>query len=153
MTLRRLTATVLLPVLAVLLEDGAAAAQSAAADGPGARQAEKGSRLGVGFLIGRTTEGLIPLLRADKDFLEMMLGPDKIRYVRALKPPVRAMCISESLEGVAKTVKLLKDAGIGPERVYVAYNPEPRPPGARQGTPREELDDYLGSLKKARELV
>jgi hypothetical protein len=35
----------------------------------------------------------------------------------------------------------------------MAYNPEPRPPGARQCTPREELDDYLGSVKKARELV
>jgi hypothetical protein len=83
----------------------------------------------------------------------MMLGPEKVRYIRSLKPPARAMCISESLEGVARAVKILQEANIEPERVYIAYNPEPRPPGARQCTPREELDDYLGSLKKARELV
>jgi hypothetical protein len=107
----------------------------------------------VGFLIGKGTEELIPLLSREKDFLEMMLGPEKVRYVRMLKPPARAMCISENLDGVAKAVKILQEANIEPERVYIAYNPEPRPPGARQCTPREELDDYLGSVKKARELV
>ena len=109
--------------------------------------------LGVGFLIGQNTEELIPLLTGEKDFLEMMLGPEKVRHIRSLEPPARAMCVSESLEGVARAVKILQEADIGPERVYIAYNPEPRPPGARQCTPREELDDYLGSLKKARELV
>lgn len=113
----------------------------------------EGSRLGVGFLIGKGTEELIPLLSHEKDFLEMMLGPEKVRYIAELKPPARAMCISESLEGVARAVKILQEANIDPERVYIAYNPEPRPPGARQCTPREELDDYLGSVKKARALV
>ena len=113
----------------------------------------EGSRLGVGFLIGKGTEELIPLLSREKDFLEMMLGPEKVRYIRELKPPARAMCISENLEGVARAVKILQEANIEPERVYIAYNPEPRPPGARQCTPREELDDYLASVKKARELV
>lgn len=117
------------------------------------RPGGEGSRLGVGFLIGKGTEELIPLLSHEKDFLEMMLGPEKVRYIGELKPPARAMCISENLEGVARAIKILQEANIGPERVYIAYNPEPRPPGARQCTPQEELDDYLGSLKKARDLV
>jgi predicted acyl esterase len=126
-------------------------ASPAAADQ--SRPAGETSRLGVGFLIGKGTESLLPLLTRDNDFLEMMLGPGKVRYIRSLAPPARAMCICESLEGVARTVRILEEADIAPERVYIAYNPEPRPPGARQCTPREELDDYLGSLKKARELV
>jgi putative CocE/NonD family hydrolase len=144
---------VLAVALALFLATGATPAQSAPAQGSDAQQADKGNRLGVGFLIGRSTEPLVPLLEGDRDFLEMMLGPGKIRYIRALKPPVRALCICESLESVAKTVTLLREAEIGPERVYLAYNPEPRPPGARQCTPREELDDYLGSLQKARQVV
>lgn len=144
---------VLVAALAILLETGTAATPFVAAQAPVPQQTQQRSRLGVGFLIGRSTESLIALLQNDKDFLEMMLGPDKIRFIRTLQPPARAMCISESLAGVAKTVQLLQDSEIGPERVYIAYNPEPRPPGARQCTPREELDDYVGSLKKARELL
>lgn len=109
--------------------------------------------LGLGFLIGKKTESLIPLLAREKDFLELMLGPDKVRYVRMLKPPARAMCVSESLAGVSNTVQILRDAAIPSERVYIAYNPEPRPPGARQCTPKEELDDYLASIKKARGII
>jgi hypothetical protein len=123
---------------------------------PAAAPPARGDRtrpLGVGFLIGQGTEELIPLLSGERDFLELMLGPEKLRYVRELKPPTRAMCISENLDGVARAVKILQEANVEPERVYIAYNPEPRPPGARQCTPREELDDYLGSVKKARELV
>ncbi len=92
------------------------------------------SPLGIGFLIGRTMDGLVPLLQTDKDFLEMILGPDKIRDIRALKPPARAMCICQSLEGMTKIVEFLRRADIGPERVYIAYNPEPRPPQARHWT-------------------
>lgn len=139
--------------LTVLVEAGVLATRLPAAPSPAPQPPEKRSRLGSGFLIGRSTEPLIPLLDGDRDFLEMMLGPGKLRFVRAIRPSARAMCICESLEGVARTVQLLKDAEIGPERVYIAYNPEPRPPQARQCTPREELEDYPGSLKKARELV
>jgi hypothetical protein len=133
------------------IDAGRGAASSASGD-PAEPTGEAG-RLGVGFLIGRGTEELIPLLSRENDFLEMMLGPEKVRYIRSLKPPARAMCVCESLEGVARAVDILQDAEINPDRVYIAYNPEPRPPGARQTTPREELDDYLSSLKKARELV
>jgi hypothetical protein len=77
-------------------------------DGPGPPAQPRGDRpgpqprvpepLGVGFLIGKGTEELIPLLSREKDFLELMLGPEKIRYIGMLKQPARAMCISESLE-------------------------------------------------------
>jgi len=147
------TRTSLLVAVLALFAAVAAAFQPTSPDEGKTSPAGGGSRLGVGFLIGRATEGLIPLLEKDGDFLEMMLGPDKIRYVRGLKPSVRAMCVSQSLEGVASTIRLLKEAEVEPDRVYIAYNPEPRPPRARQSTPREELDDYLGSLKKARELA
>jgi len=143
----------LVAALAVFLLSSAAATPLVAAQIPDSKKTEMGRRLGIGFLIGRTTDGLVPLLQTDKDFLEMMLGPEKIRYIRALKPPARAMCICQSLEGMTKTVELLREAKIGPERVYIAYNPELRPPRARQWTPREELEDYLDSLKKARALV
>jgi hypothetical protein len=111
------------------------------------------SRLGVGFLIGEKTAELIPLLTKDKDFLEMVLGPEKIRHVRALQPPAKSMCVVGSLEDLARTIGLLKEAKIEPPRVYLAYNPEPRPPGAPQWTPREEVDDFLGSLQKARAML
>jgi hypothetical protein len=109
--------------------------------------------LGVGFLIGQGTMELIPLLNSDGDFLEMVLGLAKIQYVRELEPPARAMCVEGSLAGVARTVALLQDAGIAADRAYIAYNPEPRPPGAPQWTPRDEMDDMPGSLRKARALL
>lgn len=142
-----------LAALALFLVAGTPPAPSAAAPGPDSRPAGKASRLGVGFLIGRTTDAIVPLLQTDKDFLEMMLGPGKIRHIQSLLPPARAMCVCQSLDGVAKTVALLQEAKIGSQRVYIAYNPEPRPPQARQCTPREELDDFVGSLQKARALV
>jgi hypothetical protein len=111
------------------------------------------SSLGVGFLIGQGTMELIPLLNSGADFLEMVLGPEKVRYVHELEPPARAMCVEGSLDGLARTVALLQEAGIEPDRVYIAYNPEPRPPGAPQWTPRDEVDDMPGSLKKARALL
>lgn len=111
------------------------------------------SALGVGFLIGEKTKDLVGLLTGDKDFLEMVPGPDKVRHIRALAPPAKAMCVVGSLEALRRAVELLQKNGIDPSRVYLAYNPEPRAPGAHQWTPREEVDDFLGSLKKAREAL
>jgi hypothetical protein len=42
---------------------------------------------GVGFLLGEETMRLIPLLDSEGDFLEMVLGPGKVRYARELEPP------------------------------------------------------------------
>jgi hypothetical protein len=108
---------------------------------------------GVGFLIGQGTMELIPLLNSAGDFLELVLGPDKIRYVRELALPAKAMCVEGSLDGVARSVALLEAAGIEPSRVYIAYNPEPRPPGAPQWTQGGEVDDLPGSLRQARALL
>jgi hypothetical protein len=108
---------------------------------------------GVGFLLGQGTMPLIPLLDSDGDFLEMVLGPEKVRYAVELEPPARVMAVEGSLAGLARTVALLKAAGIEPSRVYIAYNPEPRPPGAPQWTPPDEVNDLPGSLKKARTIL
>jgi hypothetical protein len=108
---------------------------------------------GVGFLLGQGTMPLIPLLDSEGDFLELVLGPEKVRYARELAPPARVMCVAGSLAGLAQTVALLEAAGIEPARVYIAYNPEPRPPGAPQWTPPDEVSDLPGSLRKARALL
>jgi hypothetical protein len=64
---------------------GPPAAALPAAALPAAAPPARGDRtrpLGVGFLIGQGTEELIPLLTGEKDFLELMLGPEKVRYIR-----------------------------------------------------------------------
>jgi hypothetical protein len=108
---------------------------------------------GVGFLLGDGTMPLIPLLDSEGDFLEMVLGPGKLRYALELEPPARVMGIEGSVEGVARSIALLEEAGIAPSRVYIAYNPEPRPPGAPQWTPPDEVNDLAGSLRKVRALL
>jgi uncharacterized protein len=110
---------------------------------------ESKSKMGVGFLIGKNTTELIPLLTSDGDFLEMVPGPDKVQQIRSLNPQAKAMCVVGSLEKIEQTVSLFKQSGIGPERIYIAYNPEPR----EHWTPDEEIRDFAGSLKKAREML
>ncbi len=107
--------------------------------------------LGIGFLIGKDTAKITPLLAAENDFLEMVLGPDKVSSIQALRPPARAMCISLSLQGIAGAVAILKEAGVPPERVLIAYNPELRQTQAV--TPPEELADLPGSILQARRLL
>ena len=111
-------------------------------------QAEKKS-MGVGFLMGKNTVELIPMLNSEGDFLEMVPGPAKIEQIRSLRPPVKAMCVVGSLAKMKETIELFKESNIGPERVYIAYNPEPR----EHWTPDEEIRDFAGSLRKAREML
>jgi len=69
---------------------------------------------------------------------------------------VRVACIARSLEkadarpfpGVRETINTLRRAGVAPERVIIAYNPERQP-----GTPTQEMDDLVGSARRAREIA
>ncbi len=127
-------------------------AQQAAPVGASAARTERAGPP-LGFLIGRHTDRLVPLLKRPGDFLEMMVGPARVPHIRALPPEAKAMCVCLNLEGMARTVEILQEAGIEPERVLIMYNPEERPPRAPQCTPGEELEDPVGSLRKARALL
>jgi len=117
------------------------------ADPPARKDPPKG-KLGMGFLLTPTTEGVLPRLTSERDFVDLVLGPGKVPLVKGIKPPVQVACLSMSLQGMEKTVSLLKEEGIPPDRILVGYNPE-----QREVTPAEELKDLLGSLKRGRELA
>ncbi len=115
-----------------------------------------GSRLGIGFLWTPRSEEAASKLTSEKDFVDLILGPGKLDVFDKVKPPVRVACIARSLEknaarpfpGVKETIEILRKAGVAPERVIIAYNPERQP-----GTPTQEMDELVGSARRAREMT
>lgn len=110
------------------------------------------SQLGLGFLISNSTQPLLPLLNTEQDFLEMVLGPAKVAHIQSSKP-AKTMCVSMSVKGIADTISILKNAGIAPDDVYIAYSPERRSPRETAVTPDDELNDLIGSIKKIKPLL
>ncbi len=113
-----------------------------------AQSARAERTLGVGFLWLRGAEEVLPKLTHDCDFVDQILGRGRIPLFEQIRPPVRFGCICLSLAAVEETVGLLRESDIGPERVYITYNPE-----RRGREPNPELEDFLGSIRRARELV
>lgn len=115
-----------------------------------------GSRLGIGFLWTLQSQQAAGKLTSEKDFVDLILGPGKLDVFEKVKPPVRVACIARSLEknearpfpGVKETIELLRKAGVAPERVIIAYNPERQP-----GTPTREMDELVASVQRARQMV
>ena len=117
---------------------------------------EPGSRPGIGFLWTRQSREVVSKLTSKQDFVDVILGPGKLDIFDSVKPPVRVVCISLALQkmpsrplpGIRETIETLLRAGIPPDRVIIAYNPERSP-----GTPSSELDDLVVSVREARAMA
>lgn len=111
---------------------------------------------GLGFLWYPRSEAAAGKLTGETDFVDLILGGDKLRVFEQIKPPVRVVCLCLALKrhegrpfpGVKETIEMLQAAGVPPERVVIGYNPERSP-----GTTDAELDNLLDSVKLAREMA
>lgn len=111
---------------------------------------------GIGFLWYARSATVAARLGADSDFVDLILGGDKLGVFEQVPPPVRVVCLSLALQrhearpfpGVQETIELLRAAEIPPERVIIGYNPERGP-----GTTAAEMDDLLGSVRRAHALA
>lgn len=114
--------------------------------------ARTNSALGIGFLWTAQSQQVAGRLDSRNDFVDVLLGPGRLDVFEKVKTPVRVSCIALSLEknrerpflGIKETIELLRQNGVAPERVLIAYNPERHP-----GTPTPEIDDLVGSARRA----
>ena len=112
--------------------------------------------LGIGFMWYARSEEVAKRLDGEQDFVDLILGGDKLRVFQEIKPPVSVVCLSLALwrhevrpfPGVADTIEMLRAAEIPPERIIIGYNPERAP-----GTPPEEMDNLLESVQAAKALA
>jgi hypothetical protein len=104
-------------------------------------------RLGIGFGMGRAAGDLAPLMTGENDFVDTMARGAGLAGIKRLTAQgVRVSCVFLSLEQMRETISALKQTGV--QCAYLAYNPE-----QNQHTPREELDDFVGSVKEAKQLA
>lgn len=112
--------------------------------------------LGVGFLWMPQNEQAAGRLTSENDFVDLILGGGKIDVFEKVKPPVRVVCLTRSLErnearpfpGLKETIEMLQAGGIDPERAIVGYNPERQP-----GTPSGEMDELVESVHRAQTMA
>jgi hypothetical protein len=102
------------------------------------------------------TQEFVSRLSSENDFVDLILGRGRLPVVEQIAPSVRVLCLARALvrneerpfPGIAETISLLKECGIEPERTIVGYNPESLP-----GTPREELENLVESVKRAQSMA
>jgi hypothetical protein len=143
-----------------MLSGGVRAAEdpaiSSQVEGSAAAEPRAGSRLGIGFLWTQQSRNVVSNLTAAQDFVDVILDPGKLDIFNNVKRPVRVACISLALQkmptrplpGIKETIKTLRKAGVPPDRVIIAYNPERSP-----GTPSSELDDLVASARAAKAMA
>ncbi len=110
---------------------------------------------GIGFLWTPRSEDAAGFLNHEKDFVDLILGGDKLDVFQKVKLPIKVICLSLALErnkerpfpGIKETIEMLKKAGVNPERVIIGYNPERSP-----GTPGVELDNFIDSVRQAKKM-
>ncbi|MCX7012952.1 MAG: hypothetical protein NTW86_10415 [Candidatus Sumerlaeota bacterium] len=111
--------------------------------GDGAPAAER--RLGIGFALTTKTADLVSSLTEANDFIDVMLrGEAPVLLKEHAEGPVKVACVFRSLDHMRETISLLQGAGV--KCAYLGYNPEQSP-----GTPNGELDDFVDSVKRAKE--
>jgi hypothetical protein len=118
--------------------------------------AEPPPALGIGFLWMPQNEQAAGRLTSANDFVDLILGGGKMDVFEKVKPPVRVVCLTRSLErnearpfpGLKETIEMLQAAGIKPQRAIVGYNPELQP-----GTPSEEMDQLVESVRRAQTMA
>ncbi|MGI5816528.1 MAG: hypothetical protein ACOX9R_00350 [Armatimonadota bacterium] len=119
----------------------------------GTAPASEPAALGVGFMWYTRSEDVATRLTSDGDFVDVILGGEKLRVFERVEPPVRVVCVSLALHrhdarpfpGVSETIEILRAARVPPERVIIGYNPERAP-----GTTPEEMDNLLESVIAAK---
>jgi|GEM_PF-332403 len=104
-------------------------------------------KLGIGFGLGRETGDLALTMKGENDFVDTMArgaGLDQMKRLTA--QGVKVASVFLSLQQMRETISTLKASGI--KCAYLAYNLE-----QNQHASRTELDDFVGSVKKAKELA
>ncbi len=115
--------------------------------------------LGIGFLWTPQSHKVVDQLTSAADFVDLILGPGKSDVFGKVNRPVQVVCIALALEthdarpfpGIRETIETLRKHGVAPGRVIIAYNPERRERQA--GTPTEEVDDLVASVRRARQMA
>lgn len=139
-----------------VLVPGWLAGSGARAVGEPNRPAPNAAAVGIGFLYTARSQEVVPRLSSRADFVDLVLGPGRVDVFDKVRPPVRVACISLAVEknaqrpfpGLKETVDLLRHAGVDPNRVILAYNPERQP-----GTPAVEMDNLVASVRRARQIA
>ncbi|HPA17615.1 MAG TPA: hypothetical protein PLU30_07690 [Verrucomicrobiae bacterium] len=103
--------------------------------------------LGIGFGLGRDTGDLATTMRGENDFVDTMARGAGLKEMKRLTAHgVKVASVFLSLAQMRETISSLKGADI--RCAYLAYNPE-----QNQRTPSGELDDFVGSVRTAKELA
>lgn len=117
------------------------------ASAPQATKQDAGRHLGIGFGLGRETGDLALTMQGKNDFVDTMARGAGLSEMRRLTAQgVKVSSVFLSLQQMRETISTLKASGI--KCAYLAYNPE-----QNQRIPREELDNFVGSVKQAKELA
>jgi len=104
-------------------------------------------KLGIGFGLGRETGELALNMAGENDFVDTMARGAGLREMNRLTARgVKVPCVFLSLDQMRETITTLQENKI--KCAYLAYNLE-----QYQRAPRAELDDFVGSVKQAKELA
>jgi len=105
------------------------------------------NRLGIGFGLGRETGELALAMKGENDFVDTMARGVGLGQMKQLTAQgVKVASVFLSLEQMRETIATLRKNNI--QCAYLAYNPE-----QNQRTSRAELDNFVGSVKQAKELA
>jgi hypothetical protein len=123
------------------------AATRTASTAPQAAEPEAARTLGIGFGLGRETGDLALPMKGENDFVDTMARGGGLSEMKRLTAQgVKVSSVFLSLQQMRETISTLKESGI--QCAYLAYNPE-----QNQRIPRAELEDFVGSVKKAKALA
>lgn len=112
-----------------------------------ATKPDAGRNLGIGFGLNREIGDLVLTMRGKNDFVDTMVRGSGLNEMKRLTARgVKVSSVFLSLTQMRETISTLKKSGI--KCAYLAYNPE-----QNQRIPRAELDDFVGSVKRAKELA
>jgi polyhydroxybutyrate depolymerase len=116
---------------------------------PSAGAVDGGTRrpMGIGFGLGRGTGELAAAMTNENDFVDTMARAAGLAEMKRLSERgVKVSSVFLSLGQMRETISTLKANGLRCD--YLAYNPEQTP-----RIPRAELDDFVGSVRQAKELA
>lgn len=114
------------------------------------------SPLGIGFLWTAQSQQVFSKLNRQNDFVDTLLTAGNVDIFKKVKPPVKLSCITLSLEknkerpflGLKEIIEIVRKNNIPTNRVLLAYSPE-----RHHGTPAQEVDDLLGSARRAQQMA
>jgi hypothetical protein len=131
------------PTLALLAAILTAALQGADATAPTIVH----KKPGIGFALGRETGDRAPLMKGPNDFVDSMArGAGLAEMERLSAAGIKVSVVFLSLQQMRESIATLRQHRI--KVAYLAYDPE-----QNQHTPRAELDDFVGSVKAAKQLA